>query len=83
MTIETQLGCKSEAMAWAFTGTKQKASFSSDLSGTICANQKVQFYNLSQEADLINYSYWVFSDGTKTVGTMNLWLAFKIPVTLT
>jgi len=65
LKITTAQGCSGEYRAWAKTGTRQFANFSADYAfDTICASTGVQFYNLSQDASLINTSYWLFGDST-------------------
>lgn len=64
LQITTALGCTSMAGAWASTGTKQRADFTSNCPDTICANMPIDFVNLSQDDALVNLWYWKFGDST-------------------
>jgi len=64
MTVTTALGCTSEYSSFAYTGTRQHADFISNATDTICASTPIQFLNTSTNSELVNNSYWIFSDST-------------------
>ncbi len=85
LDITTKLGCKSSTATTAKVGDVQKANFKSNAPDTICASQKVQFTDLSQDSKLVNEWYWKFGDGVtstkknplhgyKNVGSMDVTL---------
>lgn len=64
LKVTSLLGCSSEYNAFAFTGTPQHADFTFNIPDTICASDPMTFINLSQDVNLINLNYWIFSDST-------------------
>ncbi len=67
-TITTKLGCTSSTNTIAKVGDVQKANFTKGAPDTICASQKVQFTDLSDDPNLVNSWYWKFGDGTTSTG---------------
>jgi len=64
LEITTKQGCKSTTGVMIRTGDIQKANFIKDSQDTICASQKIQFTDLSDDSKLVNGWYWDFGDGT-------------------
>lgn len=67
LIITTALGCTAQYHVTAVTGEKQNASFSSNITGTICASQNVQFFDNSEDSIKVNEWLWDFGDGTYSV----------------
>jgi len=62
LRITTALGCSSEYSATAKTGTRQNANFITDFADTICASQKIHFFDISTDSTKINERLWEFDD---------------------
>jgi len=66
LKISTAKNCESEYTTIAKTGTPQHANFYSNAKDTICASEKVNFFDISTDASKIDGWNWVFSDGTNS-----------------
>jgi gliding motility-associated-like protein len=64
LEITTAKGCKAFYGATAKTGSKQNANFIKTGPDEICASTPVQFYDMSEDKNLVNEWYWIFGDGT-------------------